>query len=294
MKSILIVLLSDSIGDTVAAAPYVSEYQKKHNCIVYYKIQKHFIFLFENIYDNVICINDESNIKFDEKIILDFYFFKSVQGGYAEQLGFEIPTYIRPQVVLPSMDRPIKNKYISLGVHSTSQLKYWNHSSGIKSQLTSPNWNELCSYLRKIGYIPVTVERDESFGISPFWNHVPTKSVKKIGQSLLESMNVVYHSEFYIGLSSGMSWLAHAMGKKVVMISNFTEDWNEFDISSPDYIRITNKSVCHGCFNKINIDFSFDPYNWYWCPKHQNTERQFECHKLITPGMVIDQIKPFL
>ena len=77
-------------------------------------------------------------------------------------------------------------------------------------------------------------------------------------------------------------------------ISNFTEDWNEFDLSLDDYIRITNKSVCHGCWNKVNIDHSFDKNDWYWCPLHKNTERQFECHKSITPEIVLEKIKHWL
>ena len=81
------------------------------------------------------------------------------------------------------------------------------------------------------------------------------------------------------------------MNKKVAMIANFTEDWNEFDLSCDDYKRITNKSVCHGCWNKINIDYKFDPSDWYWCPKHKGTPRQFECHTSITPSMVFDEIK---
>ena len=85
-------------------------------------------------------------------------------------------------------------------------------------------------------------------------NGLPSNCIKKINTPLDETINYIYHSEFFIGLSSGMSWVAHAMGKPVAMIANFTEDWNEFDLSSSDYIRITNKSVCHGCWNKINKD----------------------------------------
>ena len=66
-----------------------------------------------------------------------------------------------------------------------------------------------------------------------------SKSNKKIGIDLLESLQLIQHSEFYIGLNSGMAWLSHALGKKVVMISNFSEDWNEFDLSL-DGITILN------------------------------------------------------
>jgi autotransporter strand-loop-strand O-heptosyltransferase len=84
------------------------------------------------------------------------------------------------------------------------------------------------------------------------------------------------------------------MDKKVAMISNFSEDWHEFDLSSENYKRITNKSVCHGCWNNINKDFSFDAGDWYWCPKHRDTARQFECHTSITPQMVFEEIKDWI
>ena len=91
-----------------------------------------------------------------------------------------------------------------------------------------------------------------------------------------------------------MSWVAHAMGKKVAMIANFTEDWNEFDLSLSDYIRITNKNVCHGCWNVIDKDFTFDINDWYWCPKHKDTNKQFECHTSITPEQVFNEIKKWI
>ena len=294
MKTVCIHLLSNSMGDTIASTPYVSEYQKKHNVSVIFNINDPYIFLLEESYENIQFVGRNDVIEYDEKINIDYVFNKNIQGGYAEQLGFENPPYIRPVVSIGELLRPIKNKYIALGIHSTCQIKYWNHSNGLKSQGDSTNWNELSSVLRKRGYTPVTVEKDEMYGTPPFYNGVPSKSNKQIGKTLLDAVNIINHSEFYIGLSSGMSWVAHALGKKVAMISNFTEDWNEFDLSLDDYIRITDKSVCHGCWNKINVEHTFDKNDWYWCPEHKNTERQFECHKSITPEIVLEKIKHWL
>jgi autotransporter strand-loop-strand O-heptosyltransferase len=294
MKTVLIHLLSNSIGDTIASTPYVSEYQKKHNVNVIFNINEPFIFLLNEVYENIQFISRNDIVEYDEKISIDYVFNKNIQGGYAEQLGFENPPYIRPVVSIPELLRPIKNKYIALGVHSTCQVKYWNHPNGLKSQGDATNWNELSSILRKRGYTPVTVEKDEMYGVPPFFNGIPSKSNKQIGKTILEAANIINHSEFYIGLSSGMSWIAHALGKKVVMISNFTEDWNEFDLSLDDYIRITDKSVCHGCWNKINVDFEFNKDDWYWCPLHKDTERQFECHKSISVNDVVEKIEHWL
>ena len=294
MKTVHIHLLSNSIGDTIASTPYVSEYQKRHNVNVIFNINDPFIFLLNEVYENIQFIGRNDIVEYDEKISIDYVFNKSIQSGYAEQLGFENPPYIRPVVSIPELLRPIKNKYIALGVHSTCQVKYWNHPNGLKSQGEATNWNELSSILRKRGYTPVTVEKDEMYGVPPFYNGIPSKSNKQVGKTILEAANIINHSEFYIGLSSGMSWIAHALGKKVVMISNFTEDWNEFDLSLDDYIRITNKSVCHGCWNKINIDHTFNSSDWYWCPLHKDTERQFECHKSISVNDVVEKIKHWL
>ena len=294
MKTVHIHLLSNSIGDTIASTPYVSEYQKRHNVNVIFNINDPFIFLLNEVYENIQFIGRNYIVEYDEKISIDYVFNKSIQSGYAEQLGFENPPYIRPVVSIPELLRPIKNKYIALGVHSTCQVKYWNHPNGLKSQGEATNWNELSSILRKRGYTPVTVEKDEMYGVPPFYNGIPSKSNKQVGKTILEAANIINHSEFYIGLSSGMSWIAHALGKKVVMISNFTEDWNEFDLSLDDYIRITNKSVCHGCWNKINIDHTFNSSDWYWCPLHKDTERQFECHKSISVNDVVEKIKHWL
>jgi len=295
MKKILVFIKSLSIGDTVAAIPYINKFQEKNSpSITYISISDWLIPYFETTYPDLKFIGKNSNEIFDKTLFLDYNFNKSIQQGYAEQLGFINAPYIRPNILIPDMDRPIKNKYVTIGVHSTSQLKYWNHPRGKKVQPESPYWNELCGMIRKEGYTPIVVERDEMFGQPPCMNGLPNKANKKFGQSFLESMNLIYHSEFYIGLSSGISWVAHAMGKPVAMISNFTEYWNEFDLLTPDYIRITNKNVCHGCWNLISKEFKFDIDDWYWCPKHKDTEKQFECHTSITPEQVFNEIKKWI
>jgi autotransporter strand-loop-strand O-heptosyltransferase len=106
---------------------------------------------------------------------------------------------------------------------------------------------------------------------------------------LSEISNYIYHSEFFIGISSGLSWVAHALGKKVIMVSGVTSEDNEFE---EDTIRVMNKKVCHGCINSSEI--KFDVNDWLWCPLHKNTERQFECTKQITPDDVLEAVKKII
>lgn len=295
MSKTLLFLDSNSLGDTVGALPYIEKFvhlYPEDEIIV--QIPDWLIPFFVSVYPSVNFVGKNQSIPHDKVLSLGYIFDKSLQQGYAQQLGFFDAPYIKPKIDFQKKPRTIKGKYVTISVHSTAQLKYWNHPTGRKSQEFAPNWNELCSLIRKAGYIPVVVEKDELFGVPPFRNGLPQKANKKIGVSLNDTMNLIDHSEFFIGLSSGLSWVAHAMGKKVAMISNFTEDWNEFDLNSNDYIRITNKNSCHGCFNKIGKDFSYDPTDWYWCPLHKDTQREFECHKTISPEMVFDQIKKWL
>lgn len=283
---------STSLGDTISIMPCVENYMSKTDDKVLLKINKSFEWMFEKSYPEINFFREGT--PFDEKIELKYNFNVPLQDGYAEQLGLFNWKYIRPNLDLKYKERPIQGKYVVISIHSTCQLKYWNHPLGIKSQPLSPNWTELCRMLRKEGITPVVIEKDEMFGIPPYRNGMPGKANKKIGMSFEDVINYIHHSDFFIGLSSGLSWLAHSMNKKVAMIANFTEDWNEFDLSCEGYKRITNKSVCHGCWNKINDEHDFDPTDWYWCPRHKNTKRQFECHTSITPQMVYDEITDWI
>lgn len=294
MKKIKIKITSDSLGDTIACVPYVNKFVEESSDDIYFQIVEKFIFLFTNSYPKIKFISESNNLIFDDEIYLKPSFTKNLQISFAEQLGFENPQYIKPRINFEPKERPVKNKYISIGVQSTCQMKYWNHPSGFQVQNQQPYWDELCKILRKRGYTPICVDRHNSFGSPPFFNNTPKNSVDRTGKDLEEVINYLQHSEFFIGLSSGLSWLAHALGKKVVMISNFTESYYEFDESDEDYIRISDKSVCHGCFNKIGTLHDFDVWDWYWCPLHKDTERQFECHKVITPQVVINKIEHLL
>lgn len=96
-------------------------------------------------------------------------------------------------------------------------------------------------------------------------------------------MNIIHHSELYIGVSSGLAWLTWALNKPTLMVSGFSSEWTEF---SSKMTRIINKDVCNSCFNNHKLDAG----DWDWCPSHKDTPRQFECTKKISPEIVIEGI----
>ena len=106
---------------------------------------------------------------------------------------------------------------------------------------------------------------------------------------LTDRINDLYFCDFFIGLGSGLSWLAWALNKPVVMISGFSNPATEF--YTP--YRVINKNVCNSCWNDTDC-MPFDKGDWMWCPRHKGTPREFECSKEITFEMVKKQIDRLL
>jgi len=111
-----------------------------------------------------------------------------------------------------------------------------------------------------------------------------TGVVDKTGNHpLSERANDIMNAQAFIGIGSGLSWLAWALNTPVVMISGFSEAYSEFE----DCERITSpQNKCSGCFNRLRLDGG----DWEWCPDHKDSDRMYECTKSITPNIVIDAI----
>jgi autotransporter strand-loop-strand O-heptosyltransferase len=101
---------------------------------------------------------------------------------------------------------------------------------------------------------------------------------------LLERARWLKHCEFFVGLGSGLSWLAWACRVPVVLISGFSHPNTEF--FTP--YRVINWSSCNSCWSSEMFRFSsaFD-----WCPRHGGTARAFECSRLISSRQVIEAIE---
>jgi len=275
-KRVYIALDSKSLGDTIAWIPYMLEFKKKHNCHLI--VSTFWNKLFKKSYPEIEFIEPGITVNNLNGMYKLGWFYNSdsepeipntipLQKTATNILGLEF-SEILPKMDFTPKSNPFKEKYVTIANESTSGLKYWNNPNG---------WQELVNYLVDKGYKVINVSK----------NGDSLKNVTKLKDTSIENtMNVIHHSEFFIGLSSGLSWLSWAIRKHVVMISNFTEADHEFTINCT---RITNPSVCNGCWN--NPNFKFDKGDWYWCPEHKNTPRQFECHKSITSEMVINSIQ---
>ena len=273
---VFIVFESSSLGDTIAWMPYCEEFRKKHDCQVVVSTFRND--MFKNLYPNIEFVErglTVNNIKALYR--LGWFYDKDkeptlpstvpLQKSATNILGLDYEE-IHSRIYFEPKERPYDEKYICIAPSSTAGCKLWNNPAG---------WLELTKYLSNKGYKIINISKDGE----------QIEGVENISDDSMENTkNVIFHSEFVIGLSSGLSWLSWALDKHVVMISNFTEPDHEFTINCT---RIINPSVCNGCWN--NPMFKFDKGDWYWCPEHKGTDRQFECHKSITADMVINQIQ---
>ena len=278
-KKVFISFDSSSLGDTISWVPYCEEFRVKHNCEVVVSTFKNF--LFEKSYPNIKFVPPGGIVDnihamfnigwfYDKEREPEYPSSIPLQKAITNIIGLEFKE-LQSNVYFEPKERPYTEKYICVATNSTAGCKLWNNPNG---------WTELVKYLNGLGYkvINISKDGDKVEGV-----------INLKDDSIMNTMNVIHHSEFVIGLSSGLSWLSWGMGKHVVMISNFTEEDHEFTINCT---RITNNKVCNGCWN--NPMYKFDKGDWYWCPEHKGTERQFECHKSITSEMVIEEIQHLL
>jgi autotransporter strand-loop-strand O-heptosyltransferase len=164
--------------------------------------------------------------------------------------------------------RKMNSNHAVIATHSTAQAKYWNHPTG---------WQETCDWLNKNGIKVYHASRE---GTS-------LKGVKQLPEALTDVAAYINTAKVFIGISSGLSWFAWALGAEVIMISGFTDEYVEFEEKCT---RIINKQKCHGCWGWD----VFDKGDWNWCPSWKGTHRQFECSKEIMPLAVIGTIESVL
>ena len=266
-KVIHIINESGSLGDCIAWVPVVDHFQKIKNYKVnYYTPYKE---LFEKEYPN---INFYCYSKKPEKPDYSLGCF-DINGNKWNQLNLQELAFkilgleyfeIQSKISLPNnLKNNFNKKYVCIGSLSTAQAKFWNNPDG---------WNKVVDYLKSLNYEVISIDKNNNIGYGEKMNYIPANSIDKTGDiSLFERINDLYFCEFFIGLGSGLSWLAWALNKPVIMISGFSDPKSEF--YTP--YRIHNKNVCNSCWNDPNTEF--DRSNWMWCPRNKN----FECTKEI-------------
>ena len=287
-RDVLVQLPVGTLGDTIGWLPYAVKFKTLHGCHLSIAMAEHLIPLFKDAYPDVTFLTQAQaqdkpelyyatyriGLFFDDDATVfqpcDFLLVGLHRtAGYI--LGVD-PTEQRPLIKLTDDSRPIAEPYVCIATQSTTQCKYWNNPGG---------WRELVSFLKAQGYRVICIDQKPVHGFGIVWNHIPHGAEDQTGdRPLLERARWLKHAEFFIGLGSGLSWLAWAMEAPVVLISGFSHPTTEFDTP----YRVINYHTCNSCWNDVRV--RFDHQDFLWCPRHKDTPRQFECTRLITVSAV--------
>ena len=290
-REVLINFPVGTLGDTLGWFPYAVKFQAAHGCKLTCAMSEKLIPLFRDAYPEIEFVTHEEakteryyatygiGLFFDDKdCVLQPCDFRLVglhrTAGYI--LGVD-PTELPPKIAVPDEGRPFAEPYVCIAVQSTTQCKYWNNPTG---------WREVVRYLKELGYRVICIDQKPVHGHGLVWNHIPHGAEDETGdRPLAERVRWLRHAEFFVGLSSGLAWLAWAVQTPVVLISGFTHPTNEF--TTP--YRVINYHACNGCWNDPLV--RFDHKDFLWCPRHKDTPRQFECTRLITAEHVKNVIR---
>jgi autotransporter strand-loop-strand O-heptosyltransferase len=284
-KRVFVVLESSSLGDTLAWTPFIREFKDKHGCELIVSTFMNNIFResypdIEFVEPGIVVNNIHAMYKigwfykdgeFDINRNPSDFKKEPLQKTASDILGLDYKE-TRALLKVPNIE---KKKKVGIGIHSTTQAKYWNNPTG---------WQEVVDYLISLGYEVVLYSKENDGYMGNFHPKGITKFEAGSIERLIEEMT---SCEFFIGLGSGLSWLSWSIGLPTVLISGFSEEYSE---TISDTYRVINKNVCTGCFNRHRLDSG----DWNWCPDHKGTDRQFECSKKITSTMVINQINKIL
>ncbi len=281
-KRVLISFESKSVGDTIAWAPYVVDFAKKHNCKVILSTFHNEWFRGLESYKDIDFINPGESVGC--YVVYRIGWFRDSDGGwkkfdsYPNQvnliplqktatdilgLSFEERNY---GINLKIGKRPIKEKYVVFGPEATAGCKEWTYE----------NWVSLSKLIKKLGYEVVLLTRKP-------YNMYGVKNIS--GRPLDEVATYLHYAERFIGLGSGLSWVNWALGKYTYMINGFVQEGHEF---TSNLTKITN-DLCIKCWNDpVHV---FDAGDWDWCPVYKGTELQHICQKSITPLQVFNTLE---
>lgn len=294
-QRVYISLDSKSLGDTLAWFPMVEEFRKKWNCkVICSTFRNEF---FKTTYPEIEFVNPGSSVdNIYAMFNIGWYYFENgtmdlsktpndfrmipLQQTASDVLGLDYREVV-PKLDKSNVTRQIEGKYVCIAPHASALAKYWNRPGG---------WQNVVDRLIEKGYKVVYISQEPMDGA---WHD------SKLGGTLQNVIDKsgdlpfsdrfadLCYADYFIGVGSGLSWLAWASGVRTMLISGFSKPFTEFETNCD---RIFNESVCNGCFNTHKLDAG----DWRWCPEHKDSERQFECTKTITEHQIYEVLERHL
>jgi autotransporter strand-loop-strand O-heptosyltransferase len=274
-KEILMHLDSFCLGDTICFSSLIYKFIEVHkpSKLIISTFLPH-LFDFQDDKIEIVKSSDPSITIIADQLINIGYDKNNLEHTkfgmfYATKNTMLIPLDTLPgKVPVKPLKRVKNDKKIVIAPESLKKIAKWDYFGG-------KGWQIVVDYLTTNGYEVYNISYENTLNLRNVHQYNGFKDIDV-------ALGHILSSRLFIGLSSGLSWLAWAYDVPVVMISNFTKSWNEFDC-----YRVDNPVGCNGCFNIFQNIKSH-------CPIFEGTLRENECHKKITPDMVINKINSAL
>lgn len=271
--------LPSGMGDRVVLFPYMEEFRKKWRCRVSCEVEPYLQEIVQLYFPEIECSAappDSYATYFPSMGFSPIFFPEEIRTVPMEKFGQQIFGLTRAEKIIyrPTKPRQIAEPYICIAVQASATIKTWLNPNG---------WPVVIDYLKRLGYRVLCIDKNVEQSDHGFTVRMPDGAENFTGDlPLSERVNLLAYAEFFIGASSGLSWLAWAADCPVILISGITAPWFEFSMP----YRIVNRLVCHGCHNDINISWP----NYKFCPKHKGTDRAYECLTKLSARQVINAI----
>lgn len=290
-KKVVLPMAILALGDSLAWMPVLDAFRELHQCELHMALGTPLLPLFKEGYP-LLHFETEDELDAETDIYATYYVgfitpfterdhqptdprINCLPDVVAYSLG--VPCKERkPNLVISNKARMIDERYVCIATQSTGQHKYWNNPAG---------WPVVIDYLKSMGYRVLCIDRYWRFGDETYVNTMPAEAEDFTGDYGLQARaSLLAHADFFIGLGSGLSWLAWAVNIPVVLISGFSHPSTEF--RTP--YRVIDFEACNSCLNDTSIEIT--PEVFAVCPRHMDTPRQFECTKWITPQFVMQVV----
>ncbi len=291
-KDVVLRFPEPGLGDAIAWFSYMERFQQKHQCNLTCVVADWFSAIVRKQYPQIRFEPKQEGKTYDSYATYDIglgaigdFDFQPIDHRYVGlhrtvarilDVGDE---EIPPRFDL-SAPRKIKEKYVCIAVQATGLAKLWNNPIG---------WDTVVDFLLSKGYRVLCIDKERFTGLGGTYNRKPEKAEDFTGnRPLQERIDLIKDADFFIGLSSGLSWLAWGCKVPVVLISGFTNPINEFHTP----YRVFNRNVCNSCWNDMTIKYELS--NYWTCPRLGDKNNRFECSAMITPEKVIETIAPLV
>lgn len=220
-KVIFIKMDAYALGDNIAWIPYVEEFRKEHNatiiCSTFYND------LFKNAYPNILFVNPNTNI---DNVYAQIYIGASNDGNqkysfitvnqsplqYVAPSALNLPLVeIRPKLEHQFPNIVYDRKYVCISEFASGENKFWKYENG---------WQDVVDYLKSIDYDVLVISKEPTT-----LNGV----IDLTGDNTINSRaQLLKNAEFFIGVSSGLSWLSWSVNTHTFLISDVTQMNHEF------------------------------------------------------------------